>query len=735
MRDKALQIIRDEILHQHLGEALSAMENYVLMHTMTADDYEAFQSIKEDFLLMTDYWKKGYDDPMRPALYKKLLRRLYVLTANLDIRFRLNDNPYLKALYDAPRQTSYDWSAPAIRHELEDFVSNIAMLELEPQNVRATRSRELYEKHSQYMSWLFDYILTSPLWNKSAADTFTDMLLVPTVESIDQQLIVSAVMLSAFEIFDYHKFRVLINVYRQTTDEPLRQRALVGWTLCLDSMMALLYDEMPSMVSELCDDERCRNELTELQKQLYYCLDAEEDTQKIQKEIFPDLMKGNNMKITRHGLVEMDEDKLEEILHPDVEEEKLERMEESMRRMVDMQKKGSDIYFGGFSQMKRYPFFSEMGNWFLPYYPQHPAVSKIFANARGKKFLSIITRVGAFCDSDKYSFVMAYDQVMERIPDSILKLIDEGEATPSMIGGDLTAEEQKNPAFIRRMYLQNLYRFYRLFHSRGIFRNLFRTDVPPDYLIFSKPLFNNTALQSQYMKVVAFLLKRHLNEEAVMVLSNGNGIEHDFTYYMTVGTLVQNGYMGEEDQSQKYFMEALKMEPENERALVCYARALFKADDYESALQTFRKLEQIAPQNSKYQLNTAICLTRLLRCEEALKILYRLNYEEPNDMRVLRALAWTLTLDGKYDQAIKFYDKLTQREGTEEQEDLLNAGICLWLSRQVEDALLLFHRYVKARDDGQKQLDEELTKNNQELLKQGGITAIDIRLMLDSVKN
>ena len=54
-------------------------------------------------------------------------------------------------------------------------------------------------------------------------------------------------------------------------------------------------------------------------------------------------------------------------------------MEESFQKMAEMQKQGTDIYFGGFSQMKRFPFFNELSNWFVPFYSHHPAVAEVYA--------------------------------------------------------------------------------------------------------------------------------------------------------------------------------------------------------------------------------------------------------------------------------------------------------------------------------------------------------------------
>ena len=199
-------------------------ENYLLTHP-SQSDMEKLSSLKDDYRLMADYWQRGFDDPQRTAVYNQLLRRLYILVNNVSIRGRLNNSSFLKSIYSRPRQLRKDWSVSAIRTSLEDFVSNIALLDLEPEDSREKRLAEANREHQLLMNDLFDYIVTSRLWKESLANTFEEILLSPTVDSRDQQLIVSAITLSAMQMFDASKFQVLAHVYEHTEDEYLRQRA------------------------------------------------------------------------------------------------------------------------------------------------------------------------------------------------------------------------------------------------------------------------------------------------------------------------------------------------------------------------------------------------------------------------------------------------------------------------------------------------------------------------------
>lgn len=134
-----------------------------------------------------------------------------------------------------------------------------------------------------------------------------------------------------------------------------------------------------------------------------------------------------------------------------------------------MQKAGSDIYFGGFSQMKRFPFFYHAANWFCPFYLEHPEISSTVDKLKDTPLLTNILNNGPFCDSDKYSFTLAVASVISHIPANMREMFNTKEA----LGQTVSDEDQRQPAYIRRMILQDMYRFFRLFHQRGQLVNPF----------------------------------------------------------------------------------------------------------------------------------------------------------------------------------------------------------------------------------------------------------------------
>ena len=163
------------------------------------------------------------------------------------------------------------------------------------------------------------------------------------------------------------------------------------------------------------------------------------------------------------------------------------------------------------------------------------------------------------------------------------------------------------------------------------------------------------------------------------MLDNYGEHRRDFHYYM------MSAYLGREPKAN--YAQALALQPDNERALAGYARALFNEGAFLEALDAYDKLLAKQPDKKSYQLNKAVCLTNLKRYDEAERLLFRLNYESEDDANVNRVLAWTLTSNGKYKQAEKLYNQLLS-EGKPAADDLLNYGLCLWFSGHIDDALV-----------------------------------------------
>ena len=141
-----------------------------------------------------------------------------------------------------------------------------------------------------------------------------------------------------------------------------------------------------------------------------------------------------------------------------------------------------------------------------------------------------------------------------------------------------------------------------------------------------------------------------------------------------------------------------------------------------------RKLQVLHQDHVKYQLNMAVCLTNLKDYQEALKILYKLSYEHPDDHQITRVLAWALTGNSQYEPALKKYEELLAVEKPEP-DDMLHAAYCHWFDHRVGEAVILFRRYAKqenVRFDAVREF-----HNESDFISSHGVAPIEVQLMID----
>ena len=172
--DTSLQRIYKQLQAGNVGLAIMEMDTY-LMAWPNQQSREKLETLKSEYDLMTDYWTQGAADPERDEQYNKLLQRVYVLMANIAIHRHLSATSFLQQLHRNARQTGRPMNLEEIRQEMENFVSEAALLELEPEHTRKEKSQALYKAHQQQMNQLFNYLLTSNLtsWERNDNYYFT----------------------------------------------------------------------------------------------------------------------------------------------------------------------------------------------------------------------------------------------------------------------------------------------------------------------------------------------------------------------------------------------------------------------------------------------------------------------------------------------------------------------------------------------------------------------------------
>lgn len=721
--DEILSSAINNLMDKRLDVAIELLEQlYVQRPTLIG--HSELEAVKNDYQLMVDYMERGFTDDKRASLYLSLLQRLYRVAADLEISWRCkNVIVYVDAFRISDHlNTSHDF----IRSVLESFVSDVAMLSLLPETERTEKAKDLYDRHQAFVNRLFNTLWTSCQWSDDDCAFYTGLMLSPMVDVVDQQLLVSAVTLGAMNQFDINKFKALTTVYQQSTDERVRQRALVGWVLSVFEGMDI-FPEQDEIIRKLCENKDTIRELYTLQIQFFYSQDTEKDNEKLQRDIMPYLVEGSNITIGRLGIVEKEEDSLENILNQDAEDKRMEQMEEKVRKMMEMQKQGSDIYFGGFRQMKRFPFFNDLANWFTPFYIDHPALRTTIERIGQPNILQTITNQGNFCESDKYSLAFAMESIINQIPGNIKEMMgSEGVFDP--MG---TTLDKSNPTYICRAYIQDLYRFFRLYRSSNELINPFidnhKSSFVADTFFFVYKSFIGTGLDEYKMRLALYLYK-HKNMDKLVELMSTFHVE-DTNYNILMGYI--NLYFGKPDVAYQIFNMVLQEDTENQWALKGMARAAMDCEDYDTAEHTYSQLLRLEPDNINYAVKRCVTLLKTERYAEAREGLFRLDYQYPDNMNVKRVFAWTMLLDKSLDKASQLYDRILSDAPMA--EDYLNSGYCWWAKGNIGQAKNSFQAWITMTKGNKDRLLEEI-RNDQKVLDLYGITEIDCLLMVNLIK-
>lgn len=794
------------IAKHNVGKALRAMKETIAEDKLPGYIVARYEDVKNDYRLMQDAMMRGLRDDKIDEVYADIMRKVY--GAGLDVLIEEKVKRYSSYAYARVSAQQTEAHPDAVRTVLEAYVQDMAMMAFEPENTRKAKMEKLTADHHAYMKQLFNALLVAPMWNDRRAADFADLLLSPTIDRDDALLLVSAVMLATMNVNDPYKWDMLAEVYVRATDKVLKMRALVGWVLSLpyDPRGPRLFPFVQERIKAMLADKTTLKQMLDMQMQMLFCCNADADNEEIQRNIMPTLIKNTNLQMTRLGIVEKEDDPMKDIMDPNAAERDMEEMERKYRKMMDMQKQGSDIYFGGFSKMKTFPFFNDLCNWFAPFNAAHPALGAARERLAGSTFLNNLMENGPFCDSDKYSFALAIAQIMDRMPDNVKEMLN----SDATLGPTVSKEEQENPAYICRSYLQSLYRFFRLYRSKRDFLNPFILDELEDNdgnaLFMSYKLLACPEMEENAVALCGFLLKRKMMRELMsMAICFKSSQNPRLVRFLALVPMTDGKWQEAYD-----LFASVPEDQHTEESLRGMAHCCMSLKRFGEAVAIYRRLLAMHPDSFSYQLNLAVCLMSsdaFSSCgaasscgdassscgdaasscgdascdasscdasscdassslggkvearpnkvvEEGTKLLYKLDYEHPNNANVRRVLAWCMMLQGNFDKAIDIYTRLLSQPDAVS-ADRLNAAYAHWLSRDVARAVALLREYcnlceleeAEAKEAAKKQgrrceptksrnyrLVEDFTKDA-DLLSKYGISLTERKIMVDIVLN
>lgn len=572
---------------------------------------------------MSDFFAGGNVDPDLEKIYGKLCLRADRLLNKIDLHCKTLDNPFYRRM-DSDTKGHYILDLEELRNRLEDFVVDLTMLDLEDNEAaKQEKRKQIFARHHDFRKILFAQIFLTPEIDDDCAKALVNIMTLSSIDPIDAQLMVTALMLSCSNMFDGKKADVLFDVYSNSQNEELSQRALVSYIISVSSA-GKDYDLGKNPLSPSL--------LAQVQQQLLYTMDSPRVEQIMQREIMPDIIKNSEFDFQNNRIIPRQKDKLDEILNPHKDDEMIEKMEETMNKMKKLQEQGSDLFFGGFRYVKNHPFFSDVINWFCPFYFDHPQLP-LFSNEDDRRITSkLITRT-PFCDSDKYSFVISMHKAIGTIPDEMKKMLKTGEAQLDIVGG---GDVIHNAAFIRRTYLQDIFRFFKICSWAGSLKNVLESK---DNMLISNFISQQTSDYDAAAISVVKCLRKFSNSQKQMqeLLNTWEPSTKEGKIFKAFNLMAID--IEYSLQAQEILLDVLADDPHNIQALFGITKTSFHAIESRDSWMPYK--------------------------DEVINSLLALYFKNEKDMGVLHTLIKAYLLAGDLDKAIQYANEAMDKKAAE----------------------------------------------------------------------
>ena len=275
-----------------------------------------------------------------------------------------------------------------------------------------------------------------------------------------------------------------------------------------------------------------------------------------------------------------------------------------------------------------------------------------------------------------------------------------------------------------RQYIQDLYRFYKLFFRYKDFDDVF--ELSPEF--YRIPSIERFISDEESRTIIGeYYFQRNHFAEAIRIFDR---LLQDNPNNETI--LQKKGYcfqmMGNLEEAVSVYLKAELLNSNHswtiKKLAYCY-RALKQPQE---ALEYYRKALALNPDNLSVQLHIGHCYLELKNYSEALKCYFKVEYLSNSKEKAWRPIAWCSFLTGKYEEAMDYYDKIL--ETNPNAIDYLNAGHVRLAMGNNKEALNFYHQALRAQGDSVEKFMESFSADIPDLL-QAGAKAENIPILLD----
>lgn len=670
------------------------------------------ETLGTNYKYMLQYVQQGSEDPNLEEMYNKMLREAYACADQYHLKSIIDSGSQF-SLFLKKTMQSTTHSFKELNDQLSNFSQELGMVELKYANEeeRMEARKALYVNYENATIELFNKIFVSFNWTEEEKEQAFKLANDPIVPTNALAVMMSAITLSLIQMFDSHKYTLLINVYLTNEEEIVRLRALVGFLLASYFHMERLeyFNELDPIINAMYDSELpAAKQAFTVQMLFIITRETEKIGKKLNEEIIPNMMKSINLQ----------QDNLKDLFSEEEEEsnpeweEAFNQTNKIMQELVDLQKEGADTYMSTFKYLKTYPFFQQPAHWFYPFDRMIPEVNKALSRNIPLKgsLLDLMLNTQAFCDSDKYSFTFTLNNLSEEqlklmMYNDTQNIIENGSP-----GIETWEESQNNYQSILRHYIQDLYRFLKLWIHHTKLNDIFQDKLNLWLSPILTPFFENLDV----IECIANdLFTRQYYEESADLYAEITA-EH-FDKFTKRPDIWQKFAFSKQKQNEIHFAifaykTALSQKPDDVWTLKQLAQCYKTQKKFSNALEYYQKLEQLVPDDMEVQFTIGMIHIQTAQYKEALKHLFKVDYLQKSPTKVTRAIGWCCLLTKDLEKAERHYQKLLN--GTEATaSDWLNMGHVYYMGGHIKKAIENYkeaHKMIKSHDEFLRQFQVDM---------------------------
>lgn len=715
--------ITDLLRNRKLYESFSLLSSEIALQS-NPELLDLLKKQEDTYKYMLHYLVEGYADKGRDRMLSEIISTLFFINDSILRNKTIIDSPdvYSSTLrLERVRKVS-------LKSRMSDYrkAESMALLAKE-----AGGNIQMRKDADDKLLDLFSYIWTMFGASSDDYNAISKAVIDSDMTFQFKSQVISALMLGCIKFFDRKAVNCLLDIYDSDLDPRLSARVLVALVFIIEAHPQRVEND-PALYARLSlweDSIIIYRQLREVVMSIIRSHDTERISNKMQNEVLPELMKLRPEILNKLKNVSGGSDLEMLDINPEWEDLMNKNgLGDKLKELTEMQMEGGDVMMMAFSNLKSFPFFNTVANWFLPFSSEHHEIAAHTFESAGM-FNDILDMESMMCDSDKFSFAFSLNHMPESQRTMMTEKMGEQMAQfkEAMADKKLKSSVPEFDAEVTR-YVRDIYRFFKLFRKKSDFSDPFAK--PLDF--GSLPIIRDILSDPEILNLVGeFYFKRGYYSEALPLLKKlSEDNREDTLLWEKIGYC--HNALGDFGEALKWYKRAELVHPDSKWLLKKMALCSRMLNRFEEASEYYSKALESDPDNYHLLMSSGHCMLESGNTIGALANYYHADYVKPDKSSTWRAIAWGELLNGNSQKSLEYYSKILERDDSSA-TDHLNSGHAYYILGNLKEAAECYKRCARHSDYGISGLEKALSDDTATLEKLGG-DAAELNMILEKVK-